>query len=435
MNGVSGMKWNARYHDRYKHHSLIDRVWSMDNLVRAWKHVRANKGAGGIDKISVNEFEKNVDKHLRTIQRQLKEDRYNPMPVERAYIPKQDGRQRPLGMPTVKDKVVQQALRQIIEPTFEEIFMEESYGYRPGISTFDAINQVRTYTWDEGYRAIADLDIKGFFDNVDHEILLDIVNEKISDGRVLRLIRKFLESGIMEDGKYTDVSMGTPQGGVISPLLSNIYLHHLDRRLHDRGITFVRYADDIVILEEKTRDVRRALNLARKILEEDLKLELNEEKTSVFRLTTKRGLEYLGYHIFLKKIQPTYSSIQRFKDKVRFLTRRQQGKSVETVISRLNPVIRGWGNYYRDTTIKKKYWDLDFWIQRRIRGYMTKRWWWTDIKRIPTEQIFKKGLITLESVLNIPRPLQWRGSAEPQRPDVSRMREIRMYGSEGGRRA
>jgi RNA-directed DNA polymerase len=239
---------------------LIYKVWSTDNLVRAWKHVRANRGAGGVDKVTINEFEKDIDKHLRTIQRQLKEDRYSPMPVKRAYITKSDGRQRPLGMPTIKDKIVQQALRQIVEPIFEEIFMDESYGYRPGRSTIDAINQVRTYIWDEGYRAIADLDIKGFFDNVDHEILLDLVNEKISDGRILKLLRKFLESGVMEDGKYIDVSMGTPQGGVISPLLSNIYLHHLDRRLHDRGITFVRYADDIVILEEKTRDVRRALN-------------------------------------------------------------------------------------------------------------------------------------------------------------------------------
>jgi RNA-directed DNA polymerase len=432
---VSGMKWNARYHDHYKYHSLIYKVWATDNLVRAWKHVRANRGAGGVDKVTINEFEKDIDKHLRTIQRQLKEDRYSPMPVKRAYITKSDGRQRPLGMPTIKDKIVQQALRQIVEPIFEEIFMDESYGYRPGRSTIDAINQVRTYIWDEGYRAIADLDIKGFFDNVDHEILLDLVNEKISDGRILKLLRKFLESGVMEDGKYIDVSMGTPQGGVISPLLSNIYLHHLDRRLHDRGITFVRYADDIVILEEKTRDVRRALNLARKILEEDLKLELNEEKTSVFRLTTKRGLEYLGYHIFLKKAQPTYSSQKCFKDKVRFLTRRKQGKSAVAVIKKLNPVIRGWGNYYRDTTIKKKFWDLDFWIQHRIRGYIKKRWWWTDIERIPTRQLLKMGLETLESILNIPRPLQWRDFAKSKRPDVSRMREIRMYGSEGGRRA
>ncbi len=429
------MKWNARYHDRLKYHSLIDRVWSMNNLVRAWKHVRANKGAAGIDKMSINMFEKDADKHLWTIQRELREKRYAPKPVKRVYIPKKNGEQRPLGIPVVKDRIVQQALRQIIEPIFEEVFLPESYGYRPGRSAIDAVSTVHTYIWNNGYRAIADLDIKGFFDNVDHNILLDIVNEKISDGRVLRLIRQFLEAGVMEDGKVRDVKLGTPQGGVISPLLANIYLHHLDRRLNAKEIIFVRYADDIVILAERTKEVRRALNLARKILEEDLKLELNEEKTSVFRILSKRGLEYLGYHILLKKVQPVDTSIQRFKDNVRFITRRQQGKSVETVIRRLNPVIRGWGNYYRNTTIKKKFWDLDFWIQRRIRGYMTKRWWWTDIERIPTEQIFKKGLITLESVLNIPRPLQWRDFAKSKRPDVSRMREIRMYGSEGGRRA
>ena len=398
--------------------------------------MRANKGAAGIDKMSISMFEKDVEKHLQTIQRELREKRYQPKPVKRVYIPKMNGKQRPLGIPIVKDRVVQQALRQIIEPIFEEAFMPESYGYRPGRSAIDAVNAVRSYVWEHDYHAVADLDIKGFFDNVDHEILLDIANEKVSDGSVLRLIRQFLEAGIMEDGKVSDASLGTPQGGVISPLLANIYLHHLDRRLHDKEIIFVRYADDIVILADRIKEVRRALNLARKILEEDLKLELNEDKTSVFRITTnKHSLKYLGYQIYLKKVQPSNASVQRFKDKVRFVTRRQQGKSVEMVIKRLNPVIRGWGNYYKHTTIKKKYWDLDLWIQRRIRGYMTKRWWWTDIKRIPTEQIFKKGLITLESVLDIPRPLQWRGSAEPQQPDVSRMRENRMYGSEGGRRA
>ena len=433
---VLGMKWNARYHDHLKHHSLIDKVWAMNNLIQAWKHVRANKGAAGIDKMSISMFEKDVEKHLQTIQRELREKRYQPKPVKRVYIPKMNGKQRPLGIPIVKDRVVQQALRQIIEPIFEEAFMPESYGYRPGRSAIDAVNAVRSYVWEHDYHAVADLDIKGFFDNVDHEILLDIANEKVSDGSVLRLIRQFLEAGIMEDGKVSDASLGTPQGGVISPLLANIYLHHLDRRLHDKEIIFVRYADDIVILADRIKEVRRALNLARKILEEDLKLELNEDKTSVFRITTnKHSLKYLGYQIYLKKVQPSNASVQRFKDKVRFVTRRQQGKSVEMVIKRLNPVIRGWGNYYKHTTIKKKYWDLDLWIQRRIRGYMTKRWWWTDIKRIPTEQIFKKGLITLESVLDIPRPLQWRGSAEPKRPDVSRMGEICMYGSEGGRRA
>jgi len=429
------MIWNVRYSDRFKCHSLIDKVWSMDNLVLAWKHVRANKGSAGMDNISVGEFEKDIDKHLHTIQRQLRQNRYTPEPVKRIYILKKSGKKRQLGVPTVKDRIVQQALRQVIEPIFEETFLEENYGYRPRKSTIDAINRVRTYIWDENCSRVVDMDIKGFFDNVDHEILLDLVNEKISDGRVLKLIRLFLESGVMEDGKYLDVSKGTPQGGVISPLLSNIYLHHLDRRLHDRGITFVRYADDIVILSEKTRDVRRALNLARMILEEDLKLKLNEEKTSVFRITTKRGLEYLGYHIFLKKIQPTFSSLQRFKDKVRYLTRRKQGKSAVTVIKRLNPVIRGWGNYYKHTTIKKKYWDLDFWIQRRIRSYIKKRWWWTDVKRIPTKQLFKMGLLTLESIMEIPRSLLWRDFAKSKRSDVSRMREIRMYGSEGGRRA
>jgi RNA-directed DNA polymerase len=399
---------NSRYRDIHKHHSLIDKVWSTENLVLAWKKVKANKGAPGHDAVTIDAFGMEVGKHLATIQRQLREKRYDPTPVKRVYIPKKSGKMRPLGIPTVKDRVVQQALRQVLEPIFEETFVSKSYGYRPNKSALQAVEMVRRYVQLFGYRAVADMDIKGFFDNVDHEVLLDLVNEKVSDGSVLALIRKFLEAGVMEEGRYEDTELGTPQGGVISPLLANIYLHHLDRRLKESGKVFVRYADDVVILAESLRDARRALNLAKVILEEDLKLKLNGEKTSVYRVVKIRGVEFLGYRITLDKVQPTQEAVRRFKDKVRFLTRRQQGRKVENVIWRLNPVLRGWGNYYRKSTIKVKFWDLDQWIQRRIRGYIKKRWWRTDIRRIPTKELLGMGLTTLESVMNIPRPLKWR---------------------------
>ena len=411
---VSGMtKWNARYHDFHKRHSLIDKVWSTANLEQAWKRVRANRGAPGIDGVSVDIFEKDLDKHLRTIQRQLRNGSYAPAPVKRVYIPKKGGKMRPLGIPTVKDRVVQQALRQVLEPIFEETFASESYGYRPNRGALDAVEKVRMHIQEYGCPAVADLDIQAFFDNVDHEILLDLVNEKVSDGKVLMLIRRFLESGVMEEGRFEEVMLGTPQGGVISPLLANIYLNHLDRRLGAEGFVFIRYADDVVIFGKRMKDARRGLDFAREVLERDLRLRLNEEKTYVFRVCKTRGLEYLGYHVFLKQVKPAAASLARFKDRVRFLTRRQQGRKVETVIGRLNPLVRGWGNYYRNTTVKKVYWDLDTWIQMRIRAYLKKRWWWTDIERIPTDEILAMGLETLESVMKIPRPLLWRGPAGP----------------------
>lgn len=400
--------WHAGYQDDRKRHSLIDKVWSLENLEKSWKAVRKNKGAGGIDKVSITMFETDANTHLLTIRRELRENRYRPMPVKRVYIPKSNGKSRPLGIPSVKDRIVQQALRQVLEPIFEPDFADESYGYRPNRSALDAIVKARENIQVNGNQAVADLDIKGFFDHMDHEILLNLVNEKVSDGRVLRLIRQFLKAGVMEDGKHHETEIGTPQGGVISPLLANIYLNHLDRRLKYRKVAFVRYADDVVIFHRYTSRLRDHYNVVKKILVEDLNLELNEEKSSVKRVTHTTCLEYLGYNIFLKKREPKYSSIERFKDNVRFLTRRQQGKSVEEVIKRLNPTIRGWGNYQKETNVKILFWKLDTWIQRRIRSYLKKRWWKTDIKRIPTEELLKLGLVTLESVLDRPRSLKWR---------------------------
>lgn len=404
-------KWNARYHDAHKHHSLIFKVWAMDNLVLAWKRVEANKGAPGVDGVTVGMFGSDVEKNLNAIQRQMRNGTYVPKPVRRVYIPKKNGKMRPLGIPTVKDRVVQQALRQVLEPIFEPVFVPESFGYRSGRGALDAVEAVRRYVQDLGYCGVADMDIEGFFDNVNHDVMLDLVNEKVSDGRVLGLIRQFLGSGVMIEGLREDTVLGTPQGGVISPLLANIYLHHLDRRLKDRGIVFVRYADDVVILGKTLKDARKGLTFALFPIERDLKLRVSEEKTSVFRVCKSRGLEYLGYHIFLDKVKPSASALKRFKDNVRFLTRRQQGRKVEAVIQRLNYQIRGWGNYFRLSTVKALFWGFDFWIQRRIRGYLKKRWWWTDVKRIPAEEILVLGLVTLESVLKIPRPLAWRGHA------------------------
>ena len=236
-------RWNERWHEKYKTYSLINQVYEYRNLEEAFKAVRANKGAPGVDGVTIEQFEQCLEQNLREIQRQLKERRYSPQPVKRVYIPKANGGQRPLGIPTVKDRVVQQALKRVLEPIFERIFLNGSYGYRPGRSAQQAVARAAGII-GQGYWWVVDADIKGFFDNVNHEILLDLVNEQVSYGKVLKLIRLFLESGVLEGDTIEETPTGTPQGGVISPLLANIMLNHLDRRLGEEGYIITRYADD-----------------------------------------------------------------------------------------------------------------------------------------------------------------------------------------------
>ena len=225
---------------------MIDKVWNWRNLNEAWAKVRSNKGAGGIDEVSIAEFERNREQNLNEIQRLLRQDRYKPNPVKRVYIPKPDGKQRPLGIPTIRDRVVQQALKNVIEPIFEAEFSDSSFGYRPGKNAKQAIERIEEVR-DEGHEWVVDADIKAFFDTVNHEKLIDEVAERISDGRVLRLIRSFLEADIMEQGQGLARNViGTPQGGVISPLLANICLHYFDERMAELGYEVVRYADDFI---------------------------------------------------------------------------------------------------------------------------------------------------------------------------------------------
>jgi group II intron reverse transcriptase/maturase len=239
-------KWNQRYHDKFKKHSLINQVWDEKNLGNAWKRVRANKGSAGIDGVTIPVFQQNLPQNLAEIQRLLKEKRYVPEPVKRVLIPKDNGKMRPLGIPTVRDRVVQQVLKNVLEPIFEEIFLAQSHGYRPNTGAHDAVRKAEAYL-EAGYHWVVDADIKGFFDHVDHQLLMDLVCEKVSDGRVLSLIESFLTSGIMNEGIFEASTEGTPQGGNLSPLLANIYLNHFDRRMGELGYLILRYADDILI--------------------------------------------------------------------------------------------------------------------------------------------------------------------------------------------
>lgn len=392
-------KWNQQYHDKFKEYALIHQVWNEKNLEKAWKKVRANKGSAGIDRITIEQFEENLPQNLAEIQRLLKEKRYVPDPVLRVQIPKDNGKMRKLGIPTVRDRVVQQAVKNVLEPIFEEIFLPQSHGYRPNTDAHAAVRKAEAYL-ERGYHWVVDADIKGFFDHVDHQILMDIVCEKVADGRVLSLIESFLKSGIMNEVVFEDSIEGTPQGGNLSPLLSNIYLNHFDRRMGDYGYLLLRYADDIVIFCKYEWEAEDALKRAKEILEGELKLTLSPEKTKIVH-ARKKGVEFLGFHFNGRWRRPRDKAKKKFKAEVKRRTRRQQPINLETVIRFLNPVIRGWGNYFKVGTVKKLFAELDGYIRGRLRSFKAKRRTWkTILYTLPQSELKKMGLISLSSLLN-----------------------------------
>lgn len=323
-----------------KWYSLIDKVYSLPNLLESWYEVKANKGRGGVDKESIEEFERNLNQNLKELHRLLKERRYIPSPVRQVLIPKSSsGDLRPLGIPTIRDRVVQQAIKRIIEPIFERKFKDVSYGYRPKRGAREAIQKCKEYI-ASGYRWVVDADITSFFDTVDHKLLMKALNEEIADGTLLDLIERFLKSGVMKDGRLEATHEGVPQGGVISPLLANIYLHCFDSVMVERGYRLVRYCDDFVIFTKLGRKAERALQVTREILEDKLKLKLHPQKTRIAHAHYD-GFEFLGCLFKSGYIRPKDKSIESFKDKVRHITRRQQPKKLKMIVEHLNPVVRG----------------------------------------------------------------------------------------------
>ncbi|MBK5191330.1 MAG: group II intron reverse transcriptase/maturase [Methanosarcinales archaeon] len=380
-----------------KFHSLIDKVWNWRNLNEAWAKVKSNKGAGGIDEVSIAEFERNREQNLNEIQRLLRQDRYKPNPVKRVYIPKPDGKQRPLGIPTIRDRVVQQALKNVIEPIFEAEFSDSSFGYRPGKNAKQAIERIEEVR-DEGHEWVVDADIKAFFDTVNHEKLIDEVAERISDGRVLRLIRSFLEADIMEQGQGLARNViGTPQGGVISPLLANICLHYFDERMAELGYEVVRYADDFIVLCGSEEEARGALSQVKRVLRE-LELTLHSEKTSLKNI--REGVDFLGFTVYIGHKVPRKEAVRKYKDAVRRVTRRNLPINLEMVIQRLNPIVIGWGNYYRIASVKSLYKSLDGWTRMRLRAFKEKKKSYNSNRRITNVFLSNLGLKSLSSLLN-----------------------------------
>jgi RNA-directed DNA polymerase len=377
-------------HDKLKVHSLTGRI-TEELMFKAFKAVKKNRGACGVDKVSINMFERNLEENLLALMKELKQGTYQPMPLRRVNIPKGDGKIRPLGIPSIKCRVAQEVIRRLINTTFERRFHDSSFGFRPGRNCHQAVERTVHYA-QQGYKYVVDVDIKGFFDNIPHDLIMESLAARISDGNILNLIEKFLKSGVMEEGELKPTTKGTPQGGVISPLLANIALDHLDWYLASKGCHFVRYADDLVILCKTRPDAERALEDTQNYLDK-MKLQISPEKTKISLYS--EGFNFLGFFIKNRSIRMRTKSKEKFQNKIREITRRSHNLS-QKVIEKLNRVIRGTVNYFstKFSTTKSQFALLDKWIRRRIRCMKYKRMWDTDNRRLEIKHIEKMGLLS-----------------------------------------
>jgi group II intron reverse transcriptase/maturase len=353
---------------------LWEQVWARENLTTALKRVESNRGAPGTDGMTVKDLRPYLMNHWLEIRAALESGAYKPTPVRRVEIPKPDGGVRLLGIPTVIDRLLQQAIAQVLTPIFERKFSPYSYGFRPGRSAHDAIKQAQEYT-QAGYEWVVDIDLEKFFDRVNHDMLMARVAREVKDKRVLKLIRAYLNSGVMVNGVVMDTEEGTPQGGPLSPLLSNIMLDDLDKELEKRGHKFVRYADDCNIYVKTQRAGERVMESVREFVEKKLKLKVNQKKSKVDRA---ERVKFLGFSFYKYKgkmlIRVANRSLERFRDKLRRLTKRTRSGKLEDIIQEINTYIVGWIGYYRQANTASVYEKLDGWIRRRLRQMIWKRW-------------------------------------------------------------
>jgi len=360
-NGVKGDIW----------FSLIDKVYSLKTLKIAWKQVSSNKGSAGIDKMSIKHFVANEDKYLNELHISLKNKTYNPKPVKRVYIPKAGGKKRPLGIPVVKDRIVQTAIKLVIEPIFENEFLDVSYGFRPNRGCKDALRRVdhllkADYTW------VVDADLQSYFDTIPHDKLMKHLKMKISDQTLLDLIQKYLKQDIVDNLKQWTPIAGTPQGAVLSPLLANIYLHPLDVMLTEKGYKVVRYADDFVILCKSEKEAKKAFQFIKEWTQQ-ANLSLHPDKTHIGNSLVKgEGFEFLGYAFESKKRYVRKKSLKSFRDKVKEKTKRTRSGSLNEIIADLNPILRGWFEYFKHA-FNPTFKGNDGFVRRRLRAILLKR--------------------------------------------------------------
>lgn len=354
---------------------LLEKVLDDKNLYRAYEQVYKNKGASGIDGMTVDEVGYYLYQHKEDIKEQIRNRKYKPSPVKRVYIPKENGDKRGLGIPTVVDRIIQQSIVQVLSPIYERQFSETSYGFRPNRSCEMAIIKLLEY-FNDGYTWIVDIDLEKFFDTVCHDKLISIIMKTIHDGELVSLIRKYLVSGVMENGIISPTKVGTPQGGNLSPLLSNIMLNELDMELEKRGLKFTRYADDCIIVVQSEKAANRVMESITKFIEKKLGLKVNIEKSKVAR---PNQIKYLGFGFYYTnsgkiKPKPHLKSVQKFKKKLKQLTNRNQSISVAERIIKLNQVIRGWINYFKIADMKYHMKTIGSHLCRRLRCIIWKQW-------------------------------------------------------------
>ena len=356
---------------------LLEAILYKDNFNRAYKRVKANKGAAGIDGMTVEEALPYLKEHQRELTDRIYRGKYTPSPVRRVEIPKPDGGARKLGIPTVIDRTIQQAIAQQLMPIYEPLFIETSYGYRPNKSAKDAIQKVKEYA-EQGYTFAVTLDLSKYFDTLNHEKLINLLRKEVKDERVIQLIKRYLKSGVMENGVVMETEEGSPQGGNLSPLLANVYLNEFDQEFTKRGVPCIRYADDIVLLAKSKRASERLLESSTKYLEETLKLSVNREKSRTVSVFAIRNFKFLGFALgrngegIYIRVHP--KSWNKFKSKLKDLSSRRSAQNIKASLARIKVYARGWLNYYGIASMKNNIEDINGWLYHRIRMCIWKQW-------------------------------------------------------------
>lgn len=384
------------------YYSLYDRLLDRRALARAFEKVRRAKGAPGIDGQTIGAFEADLLGELTRLVSELRSKSYRPSAVRRVSIPKPGGGERHLGIPTVRDRVVQQALLDILQPIFDPDFHPSSYGYRPKRSCQQAVAKATMFIRRYDLKHVVDMDLSKCFDRLDHDLIISSVRRRVTDGSMLSLLKMFLTSGVMNEGVWEATEIGSPQGGVVSPLLANIYLDAFDQEMMRRGYRIVRYADDILILCRSQRSAEHALSVATEILEVDLKLTVNRDKTHL--TTAREGVKFLGVVIGSVHTRIAAEKVAAFKAKVKAITRKTSPVNLAKVIADLNPILRGWANYFRMANCKTLYRELAGWIRRRLRAKQLALW------KKPKRLIRRLRQVGVKGELQKMRMSAWRTS-------------------------